>query len=347
MKVLLKIYSVLNWGDDMFAYIVAKRYPKVKFEIKVWGDISKYDRFAASCPNIAIRAYENLPARIFRKLGMEKAELIADSMGYKALVWVGGSLFIESDKTDYQALEKLRRMIRLFRKRGVYVLCVNFGPYRTEGFLSLCREIFTYCRDICFREQYSYEMFRDLPAARLGADAGFLMRRERRVKPGTLGISLIDLDIRPKLTKYKKEYFAFLKRLAQENEGETTLFCFCVAEGDRKAAEALAAEIGAGVKIREYVGDIEEFADDWLSMEKVVATRFHSILLSAANGVECIPVIHSEKTAHVITDMSLYKNAVRIGEKMEHRGYEVAVLPEIDTDGIFRAIDERFGRNDL
>ncbi len=343
-KVLLKIYPAHNWGDDMFAYIVAKRYPEINFEIKVWGEVKGYERLSSYCPNITIKPYESLPARIFSRLGMERAEIAADCAGYETLIWVGGSLFIEPDNFDYRELERLRHTIKMFRKRGAYILCANFGPYRTEKYVSLCREIFGYFRDVCFREKYSYEMFCDLPCVRQGVDIGFSLKRKRKIKPKTLGVSLINLDIRPELVKYKADYFEFLKKLINDNEGETTLFCFCIPEGERKAADELAQEIG-GLKIREYRGDIEEFLDDWLSMERVIATKFHAIVTAAANGVECIPIIYSKKTANVINDMGLYKNAVQIGKNMKTAGYEVAELPDVDAEEVFRAVDERLGRH--
>lgn len=57
--------------------------------------------------------------------------------------------------------------------KSFYLLGANFGLYEDKQYYKKHKEEFKKYTDICFREEYSYKKFIDLPNVRMAADIVF------------------------------------------------------------------------------------------------------------------------------------------------------------------------------
>ena len=89
-KVLLFGYSRTNFGDDLFIYILAKRYENVKFYIHIPEE--KYRPPFLDIKNIHILEQE----RNVRDVQIEN---------FDAFAYVGGSIFMESEYSWHEVKE--------------------------------------------------------------------------------------------------------------------------------------------------------------------------------------------------------------------------------------------------
>lgn len=347
MKVLIVSYTALNFGDDLFIYILAYRYPQIDFYIEMSElESIRYQELLSLCPNLTPIIKRSALKKITDRIRYTHIDTLM-CLKYDAAVMIGGSVFMENpiDNTNGRLFKQL---VRLFKKRGMFVLSSNFGPYISQSYLNLYRSCFRKCSDVCFRERFSADIFRDIKSVRYAPDVGFMMSRSRDCEENTLGISVIDISKRKGLENFWYEYLSFIAKLANQhidNDGKVSFFSFCDREGDTEAIEKVLESIKntQNTEIIKYTGNIETFMDKYLSMEKVAATRFHAIVLAAVNGIACMPISYSGKTDHVIKEMGLYDNIVPISDNMTSAGYQYAKLPVTDYSEVFKKTDEKFG----
>src|SRR5699024_10628833 len=107
--------------------------------------------------NITIYSSNNILFRlsnyILRKLkfNFTVREIIARK--YDAIVHIGGSIFIQKDNWN-----KSKKSKTLSNSMPYFVLGANFGPYTDHLFYKYHYELFKNYRDICFRDNYSYQL---------------------------------------------------------------------------------------------------------------------------------------------------------------------------------------------
>ena len=86
-KVLLFGYSRANFGDDLFVYILAKRYSEIQFSIHIKEE--KYKRPLENLSNINFIEAE----RDVKQVKIEE---------FDAFIYVGGSIFMESEYARHE-----------------------------------------------------------------------------------------------------------------------------------------------------------------------------------------------------------------------------------------------------
>ena len=89
-KVLLFGYSRANFGDDLFVYILTKRYPEIQFSIHIKEE--KYKRPLANLSNINFIEAD----RDVKQVKIEE---------FDAFIYVGGSIFMESEYARHEMTE--------------------------------------------------------------------------------------------------------------------------------------------------------------------------------------------------------------------------------------------------
>ena len=90
VKVLLYVYAAINLGDNLFVYTLLKRYPEVDFYIQV--EDKAYQKIYEKFSNIH---FLNEP----RNVGIVKVK------DYDAIIYVGGSIFMESEYAFHEMSE--------------------------------------------------------------------------------------------------------------------------------------------------------------------------------------------------------------------------------------------------
>ena len=311
-KVFLYAYDCQNLGDDLFVHAIAKRYPGVKFFI--WSDAMNVETFR-QIPNLKVINDDSKYVRCLKRIRPSlvsrrraKAEQRCD-----AVVYIGGSLFIEYDNWetiltwwDYEA-----------KNRNFYVIGANFGPYKTEAYREKLAEIFSKMKDVCFRDRYSLNMFREnyhvryAPDILLGIDMPKRTDDRKRVF-----ISVINCQDKSEginqFSKFESQYLSLLLYLINAFASigyRISLASFCQAEGDETAINKLINQLDDSIvqTCIDLVNYNGKNADDMLltisNSDYVIASRFHAAILGFAAEKPVLPVVYSDKTIHVLNDL--------------------------------------------
>ncbi len=310
-KILLIGYTRQNLGDDIFLNIVINRYKKYQFDL--------------FCPNrfsTPFRKAKNI--NIINEDFFKNDNINIDN--YSMCIYVGGSIFKESLK-DYENKEWLNKFVLSCKSKSIpfYFISSNFGPYKTEKYYNLCKNILKNVEQINFRETYSHNLFK-LKNAKYIPDLVFSMDYSKKETiNNSVGISVINLYsiLRPEINKYNFGYISFLKNNIKEyiNNGKKVyLFSFCKHEKDELAIKTLLSfieeEYHKNIKVINYNGNIKKFLDIYSRMEYMLCTRFHSMILSAYFNQKIVVCSYSNKVSNVIKDYNFDCEFIKIDEKI-------------------------------
>lgn len=293
MKVYVDAYMAKNLGDDLFIHILTKRYPNHQFYTISKG-MKGYEEEN-------LKVYSNpYFFRALKKFQMEK--YLANC--YDLVVSIGGSMYMENNDSNRDfSLGKNKR----------YILGSNFGPYKTEEYYKNIYQIFQKAEDVCFREKYSYDLFKTLPNVRYASDIVFSMdTNDIKVtdrKRAIISIISCENKLDKKYTEiYEKKMIELIELLSSKNY-EICLMSFCKEEKDEEAIESILEKCDETIrnKIQTYYydGNIKEALDIIGDSQVVVGSRFHANIIGLLLGKTVIPVLYSDKTKHVLDDMEL------------------------------------------
>jgi colanic acid/amylovoran biosynthesis protein len=314
-RIFVDIYMAFNLGDDLFLDILAKKYPDCQFTLNYLG--SNYDGFIEKYQNIKRRDYS-----IFKKIGqrLKINDYINDYASvaeeHDALLFIGGSIFRE--EAYHQSLyENRMKLVTEFKKKdkSVFILGANFGPYETDQFHQDYSAFFEQCDDVCFRDVYSYDLFKKIPQVRYAPDIVFqlnldeykLIEKRKRV-----GFSIIDVRHKQGLSSYYNSYIDSTVKAIQllVSKGyECYLMSFCEQEGDLQVIGAIMSRISSITKDQvysfEYKGNLQESIHLISTFELFVAARFHANIIALILGIGVMPIIYSKKTSNMFADINL------------------------------------------
>ncbi len=344
MKILLRAYTQLNLGDDLFLHILAVRYPDAEFMLASETE-NMYNKFTLQHPNVIPFGGHSVLYRTLRRMG--RAPLIDKKIfnGVDAVIYIGGSIFMENEEDRFYE-NLLVAEIGYCAENNIpyHILSCNFGPYTTEDYYRHMREAFKKCTEVCFRDRESYNLFCDVPSARYAPDAVFSLQLERpEVRSDVLGVSPISYKHRKCADGYAEEYIEYLAdavRSHLDDGGKAEIFCFCEAEGDLDAAEKLITRLGndSRVSIRVYDGDTIDFATNFISCGKILASRFHGIVLAIKYGIPLIPHIYSRKTENVLQDEGVFDEF----DEKNYKIYKSDQKNSADIQKVWHYIDELY-----
>ncbi|MEI4828898.1 polysaccharide pyruvyl transferase family protein [Bacillus sp. FJAT-53711] len=323
-KIFVDIYLQFNLGDDLFLDILAKKYPNCEFTINYLG--KNYDSFISRYSNINRRKYT-----LFNKIGQRLK--ISDSITnydevaeeHDALLFIGGSIFRE-EEYHHSLYQDRTKIVREFKKRDkpIFILGANFGPFETEQFLNDYKKFFELCDDVCFRDLYSYELFKNLSQVRYAPDIVFQMNvdkyKELRNK-NSVGFSIIDVRHKKGLSNYYDDYIASTVKSIEllVNRGhDCCLMSFCEQEGDLQIINTiksfLSPEILKNVSVYNYKGNLKEAINLIASFKLLVAARFHANIIALLLGIGVMPIIYSPKTTNMLKDINFDDTLVNMEE---------------------------------
>ena len=322
-KILLDMYLGKNLGDDLFIHILSKLFPKTQFTIMPF--YGGYNEFLLEYDNVKKMKY-NFISKAFRKIKIYNIVYpIKLSADFDAIIFLGGSIFIENTKTTRLYKER-KKFLDAFvsRNKPVFVLGSNFGPFYTEYFLSLYKDFFEKCSDVSFRDTYSYSLFEKNNVVRYNPDIIFGLEPTKLPKQKAVGFSIIDLSSRETLKEYEDTYLFNISELIKKSIKEkymVVLFSFCEREGDieaiNKLLSILSPEIKKSIEINNYSGDINKSLNRLSEMEIMIATRFHANILSQVFDQGVLPFIYSDKTLNVLHDIQLDEYFVDIRDNIK------------------------------
>lgn len=329
-RVFLYVYDKQNLGDDLFVYSITKRYPNVRFYI--WSDKKNRITFQ-SLHNLKIVDRNSLFVRFLKRI---RPSFVARYRAWlethcTAVVYIGGSIFMEYKNWkqilswwDYET-----------QNRSFYIMGANFGPYHSEAFRNKLSEIFCNARDVCFRDQYSYRKFCNVPTVRYAPDILFSypMKKPTVIRK-QIFVSPINCETRKEgdwsLSAYSEDYLYTLTKLLKSylsDDYNLVLASFCKEEGDEQMAKKLIrtldlTEENYKVKCIYYDGtNMEQMLNEIASSEYVIATRFHATILALVSGRPVFPIVYSDKTINVLKDIGFQGNYADL-RNMETISYE-------------------------
>jgi colanic acid/amylovoran biosynthesis protein len=292
-----------NLGDDCFLEIFNQRYPNSTIYLLTQKKYKKVYQY----PQVRVICYDDWYYRIMnallRFLGLPSLFYAKYSKKCDTAVILSGSYFMEDNfwRRSLSNLDTMRKNVK-----HTFVIGTNFGPYKSNDYIEGYRQFFEQCDDVCFRDQSSFELFKDLSHVRMAPDIVLGMDVRPTKKEKRLIISVIDCNKSEILAQYEQDYIAKMKEITHTylNLGYfVTLFSFSEKQGDVKACEQIAQDI------KNERLEIFNHNNVALSLEKmstaqlVVATRFHAMILGWVFDSHVYPIVYSKKMSNVIDDL--------------------------------------------
>lgn len=294
-------YCRCNLGDDLFVLTMLRRYPNNRFFLRA---APTYTVQLKKEPNLRVTGKASfMMSRVLGKLNKPLLRRLhgRQTARFDATVRIGGSVFIEQNNAAQSYYPE--------KHQSCFIIGANFGPYRTQRFLETRRERIAATADCCFRDQYSYRLFAELPQVRFAPDVLFGCPLLPPYADGDcIGVSVIDCRCHPQLKAHAAAYERGIKEICDSctaQKKRVKLLCFCKDEGDAEVAERLAQSCRNSELISTvvYDGRVDEFLSELNSCETIYATRFHAMILGWAMQKSVVPIIYSEKQTHVLEDI--------------------------------------------
>lgn len=316
-KIFIYAYTSLNLGDDLFIKLLCERYPKVTFYITSFKyaspGLKKIDNLKI-VPKVPI--VDNFLIKF--KINKSINDIIQKNISSfcDGIVNIGGSIFIQQNNWYLKAKNFENRVVR---NKPYYIIGSNFGPFTDNKFVFRYRDIFEKVEDICFRDDFSYNLFSDLPNVRWASDVVFAMANQRNIETINnydyrrkyIILSLIDLSRRNELKKFKDSYINKIAGLANEfvkKNYDVYLMGFCEGEGDKVAINSIMDKLTPKKRMHIipyiYSGDLYEALDLIRGSQGLLGSRFHAMILGWIYKKPVYPIIYSDKSLNVIKDIN-------------------------------------------
>lgn len=342
MNIYVAGYWNVNLGDDLFLYLLSRRYPNHDFYILA-GNVAT--RVFSDLPNVH-QLRVPLAAKIANRLGnsgplMDYQVNAAKQMD--AYCEVGGSLFMLPNH-GMDAQYKVRKSI-IDSNLPYLVVGSNFGPYTESKQLEKYRDVFKWAQHVTFRDQYSRDLFPGMGNIDSAPDLVFnLNPADYPQGHHGLLVSIVDPEGRTSKTA-AAGYYQFLERAIRQTvaKGEqVTLMPFCVGEGDLQAAKKLQTRL-SDLQVEIFVHqDIQLSLARIARARAVIASRYHAMILGWLFNKPTFVVSYSQKTNHVVDDLFPEQPLVNLRDlsMVTKDSPQFATLP--NRKQICRAADQQF-----
>lgn len=298
-EIYIKSYLNRNLGDDLFLEILSKRYKTRNF---IAMSAIKYENNYKNIKIVNNRKLDKLirrvtfNARTYENILMAKCDFT---------ILIGGSMFMENEY-----YKKNRRYIN--KNKRYYILGTNFGPYYTQEYYNKFYKLFSKAEDVCFREEYSYNLFKDLTNIRVAPDIVFSLDTSdiKITNNKKVIISVVDSNFKTEV-QYKDSYENKIIELINffDKKGyEIVLMSYCKEEGDEDAINCILNKIDdealkGRINVYLYDGNVEEALNVMGDCQIVVGSRFHANILGLILNKTIIPIVYSDKTLNVLNDI--------------------------------------------
>ena len=320
-KIFVYGYRNVNLGDDLFFYTLFSRYKQVECVMcaprKYKEIFSDFDNVRIYRENVFLLAVNRVFSTMFR--GRNLRTWLSRSCDAGVLIM--GSCLGENKqgKTSYYYEPSVRAV------HNVFIIGVNVAEVYSKQHIEMVSQYLRQCRDVCFRDRRSKEMFGNLENVRMAPDVVFqLADQVRKVKTKKRVVfSVINMNTRSQLKKYALDYDRFIEKGVEffgKRDYEIVFVSFCQEEGDGEyIKQVVSKDFCRERKITyyEYNGNIEETLLMLREAESIIATRFHSMILGWTYGKKVLPVVYNQKMQNVIEDYHYHGSYVKMEELKE------------------------------
>ncbi|MEK5234326.1 polysaccharide pyruvyl transferase family protein [Paenibacillus sp. FSL L8-0470] len=346
-KMMVSAYTEFNLGDDLFIKVLCERYPDTRFMIiaprlykLVFKDIKNLKVYASD--SVLFRGINY----VFRKLKLHN-NFLQRFLGDQSdgTVHIGGSIFMQGEHwAEYVANAEAMRN----KSKPYYLMGANFGPFTDDEYYQVHRRIFPEYTDVSFREQYSYDLFKDLGNVRMAPDIIFQLKYKANEtssghKPPagqTIAISVIKPSSK-NLSSFDNLYYEKMKDVAVYfiKQGYAVHFMsFCQHEGDQEAIGQILGLIPAEFQEQTHVHLYKTNIDDILAAlagaSCIVASRFHAMILGWVFDKPVFPVAYSSKMVNVMQDAYFtgkYTDFAHLSELTPEEVYDSMATNRLDV----------------
>lgn len=324
------VYAFLsnNLGDDIFVKMLCERYQKQKFIISSEGSANKTLR---SIPNLQFSIllyFLNKLTGLERKLRDHMIDISIFSdisrvllQKYETAVYIAGSIFVQKSEKFLGNDTTLRN--RHLIHKNFFIIGANFGPFKDRRYRDVVENQFNNVTDVCFRDSASKKFFENMPNVRWAPDVVFGLKHPIRVPQKKIVISVIKCNRkgRPDALATQTQLYeivltevcAILSQLGYS----ICLMSFCEKQGDGETTFNIKNRcLEAGIRnVSEfhYNGNIDEALNIIAECERVIATRFHMMILGWVMEKPVYPLIYDQKMKRVLEDTGFFKGKEIIG----------------------------------
>ena len=338
MDIYVKGFFYSNLGDDLFLHILARRYKEHRFHVVINDE---YNNSFADEENVVVHDYKKYHRGIDKLLvhiHMDYCSIVERMCELNVII--SGSIFQEGEN-DRMAMARLK-MLPCHNR--TYIIGVNFGPYVTKNYYSSTKKYLQYAEDVCFRDEWSYNLFSDMKNVRVAPDivfgAGKLVAKSDKSNK-VVFVSLVDVKSKHNIAAYEKKYIQFIVdyvvKCAKEGY-RIILSSFCKMEGDETAVSTVLNELPKDVfKMTEplfYNGrNWDELLKCIQMSEKVIATRFHSMILAMVYKVPVLPIVYNDKIRRFLDYIGKNEAGIAMAELENYQISEkdFVIVDNIDT----------------
>lgn len=334
-----------NLGDDLMLKAAIDRYKDRYRNIYIIGNKSLKKYYAAFGAKVIAQDsfFYRALNKVLKTLKMpELFYLLCD--GRSDFLMLGGSLFIELDNEKLTAMKLKNLECAVRRSRNAFVVGSNFGPFHSEEFFEGCVRIFRNCKDVCFRDVQSCELFADRCNVRYAPDTvlGMELGGGRAMSDGDpVVISVINLENRKNLSEHTERYEKLMASVASYHarKGDRVILAsFCDNEGDPTACERIRNYCDEALEIVSYenLGVLDVLS----GAKKIYGARFHAVMLALRYGIPCVPIVYSTKTVNALLSYGVSFDGVdmtKLSECSAEDLTERAVIESIPSDLTERA----------
>lgn len=392
MKILLKCCTNGNFGDDLFVISILDRYASENhgFDILVY-EKDKYTFLEKKYPNINLIEYP-IPSIFYRGLAVlqnkicksnrikkkmyEKIYETIFSSEYDAFINIGGSLMAHYETDTFVLGNWIEELFaNKIKAKKKYLLNINMGFGITTKFLNDCANIFLKYDDVCFRDEYSYNLFRGMVSCRIAPDVvlnwALELDKSKNCKENkTIGINIINLAENKRMYSQRREYLsAYEKKIVDiastyiDNGYRILLFGFDDRIADREyigLVENLIREKNMqnrntiNIECINYCFSKYEIMLNRISeCDLFVSTRFHAMVLAMAFGISVFPIAYDEKIKNFMEYIGVNDKVINIKDigSVDASNIEFVQIgflankeewPERLRDNAFRELDKQF-----
>ena len=313
MKLAVKFYDNFNLGDDLFLYLVEKRYQDVDIYTatsKVPNDITG----SIFHPSVIIDLAHRVISKITSNSNYRLRRIVKKS---DILLIIGGSIFIEQENIAHWHQE--RNFYKELEK-PYYILGSNIGPYASGEFLEIVRNIMRGASDVCLRDKASYAKVSDIDSTRISTDIAFTLDESTYTDEETVSAVVSIINSYSKFDEdVAKKYDDAIREITLKllDEGyKVTYMSFCSEEGDELAINRILSSIRHekknSIATHLYSGNLRESLQIIASSKVVVGSRFHASILGLIFNKKVLPIAYSDKTLDILKDMDFSGQVIDI-----------------------------------
>lgn len=362
-RIVLKYYSRKNLGDDLFVKIFSDYFS----DCRIYLITNPFYVPKGLGKNVKIHPFSFINTFIGKAVSMlgnndkiwnfvqhffdycyNKIEKNTD-----AIVEIGGSIFMENNREGRKALDfgKKRKLdfhinssLQNHGKR--FVIGANLGPVYTEQYWEWIKNVLKKYNHVCLRDYSSYYMVKELTHVQYAPDVIFLTEYTKIQEDEKVVISVVNISQYTTNEDIISAYYRLLREVVcyfSNKKDKVVLVSFCEREGDEIAINKLMSEISPNgyISVCNYNSNIDEILNLFANASYVIASRFHSLILSVIFNKPVFPISYNCKTENYLYDLNFegkyaklddllsmkledilfnYKNRIII-DNLEHKKY--------------------------